>query len=770
MKVQSFNSGKKKPTKNPSHSADKKSVFLTTPKISVKKKQQQQNMGKKKVQVNPFERRSRCRSADGADMVRDEEANEGQLADTSLSFTPTAGKMEAALTIQFKANIKISRGDTVLIRLSGFKGGHSGIFALEHRDHPENKDFRDCFHAYWCTDTAPKGTPPPASITLQCRKSIEAETLVIIGVPESVRIQIPEKLPMSSQKVKIEANLRHNNTNNGKIPKMPMTLTTDVPKKRALDDVIKEVSDLLQKHFETSQFDDDEQQLAIEVTSAELDQIWEAARETSELKLGIVFEMLDTTVFKNYATIAPLVKTVADTYLSASKKRALLALEKELATNLGVKVGCVVALEDALFTIHASRYPELTRGAILALRLFTCEAHDLARIFAACGVNSPSCIYREINSALRCGDAELVAKWTHTIAALSTCCSKLTHIPSDLIPVLYRGVKELPADAITHIATLRKDSFYVFPGFTTWTTSATPVKPAHDEQFATAPDSAVLFEVHGPVDGIELNDISQYPQDNKWMLPMFSSFSVVSVESLPADRNNMLHVALRMTGSLGGALRDDRFPEDHRSVAAITIKKSKTDSMLQAEKAQWLAKAIYANYKLNALKRLHPQHAQTVHFLDKYAEVHRGSLARAAVEESTSNSGVKWQQQIVVDPVAAAAAAAAASSMGRSTAAAAPKDKDKDKDGAEGAGAGSSANAATVTSSGGLVPASWDIVGKKQSVLLEMAFLQRQIGQKQFNVEGLQIDFEKWTADFGKGLRNIRRLIGRNQTHPFQQY
>lgn len=704
-------------------------------------------MGKKKTQNNPFERRSRCRSPDGPDMVRDEEAAEGQLSEVTLGFAPAGlPKMEVALTIQFKSNVKISRGDTILIRTPGFKGGASGIFALEQREHPENKDFRDSFHAYWCSDTAPKGTPPPSSITLLCRRAIDADTLVIVGVPESCRIQVPDKLPMSSQKIKIEATLRHNNVNNGKIPKMPLQLTAEVPKKKKpLDEAIKESEEALQKQFDSAQFDEEEQQLALEVTPAELDQIWESARDTSELKLGIVFEMLDTTVFKNYNTIAPLVKTVADTYLAASKKRTLLALEKELAKNIGVKVGCVVALQDALFTIHASRFPELTRGAILALRLFTCEGHDLARIFAACGINSPPCVYREINSALRCGDAELIAKWTNTIAALSTCCSKLTHIPSDVVPVLYRGVKELPADAITHLATLRKDSFYVFPGFTTWASAPTALRPATDEQFANSvPESAVLFEVHGPVDGIELNDISMYPADAKWMLPMFASFSVVSVESLSQERNNLLHVVLRMTGSLGGALRDERFPEEHRSVAAITIKKSKTDSMIQAEKAQALSRAIYAHYKLVGLKRLHPQLSQALHYLDKFSEVQRGSAARAAVEDGT----VKWQQQ-VADAGAAQATAAASSVSAMMTSSSAAN-------GGDGFGA--------------LVPASWDIVGKKQSVVLEMAFLKRQLGMKQVSVEGVEINFENWTADFGKGLRNVRRLIGKNQTHPFQLY
>lgn len=686
-------------------------------------------------------------------MVRDEEAAEGQLSEATLSFTPSGlPKMEAAITIQFKSNIKISRGDSILVRLAGFKGGISGIFALEQREHPENKDFRDSFHAYWCTDTAPKGTPPAASITLLCRRAIDADTLVVVGVPESVRIQLPDKLPMSSQKIKIEANLRHNNVNNGKVPKMPIQLTAEVPKKKKpLDEAIKDVDDLLQKQFEASQFDEDEQHLALEVTPAELDQIWEAAHQTSELRLGIVFEMLDTGVFKNYAAVAPLVKTVADTYLAASKKRTPLGLEREIAANLGVKVGCVVVLQDALFTAHASRFPELTRGAILALRLFTCESHDVARIFAGCGVNSPPCVYREINSALRCGDVELVQKWTNTIAALSTCCSKLTHIPSDVVPVLYRGVKELPADAITHLATLRKDSFYVFPGFTSWTSSPTAIKPASDEQFGSSvPESAVLFEVHAPVDGVELNDISQYPADNKWMLPMFSSFSVVSVDSLSQDRNNMLHVVLRMTGSLGGALRDDRFPEEHRSVAAITIKKSKTDSMLQAEKAQWLVKAIYANYKLSALKRQHPVLSQSLHFLDRYSEVHRGSLARAAVDDNV----VKWQQQIVSSEGQHAQFGGGGIPSSSST---------------SGVGA-SSSNTGGEGGFSALVPASWDIVGKKQSVILEMAFLKRQLGLKQFSVEGIEVNFETWTADFGKGVRNIRRLIGKNQTHPYQLY
>ena len=100
-------------------------------------------------------------------MVRDEEAGEAALTEATLGFTPSGlPKMEVALTLQFKCNVKISRGDTILVRMAGFKGGVSGVVALEQREHPENKDFRDSFHAYWCADTAPKGTPPPASLTL----------------------------------------------------------------------------------------------------------------------------------------------------------------------------------------------------------------------------------------------------------------------------------------------------------------------------------------------------------------------------------------------------------------------------------------------------------------------------------------------------------------------------------------------------------------------------------------------------------------------------
>ena len=111
-------------------------------------------MPRRKVAVNPFERRSRCRSPDGPDLVRDEEMAEASFSDLGLRFEPAAPRMECALTLQFKCNVKISRGDTVVLRLAGFKSaggggsgagstgsgsgsGHaassSGIFALEHR-------------------------------------------------------------------------------------------------------------------------------------------------------------------------------------------------------------------------------------------------------------------------------------------------------------------------------------------------------------------------------------------------------------------------------------------------------------------------------------------------------------------------------------------------------------------------------------------------------------------------------------------------------------
>lgn len=672
-------------------------------------------MPPKKVPFNPFKSRTRARSAEPPGQLKEEDAGIGEFRDTQVSFAPVLPKADAAITITFRCTVRLVRGDIITIKLAGFKGAIATTFSLEQRPHPENRDFRDSFHGYWAGEAPPKGGPGAQTVTLLVRKPIEQNALVIIGIPDAVHISLPEKLGLNSAKLKIDGIVRHSNGPgpNGKIPKAPIAACPELKKKPGTaDDDLAQLEAQVKAITEDQQLqlDEDELQAAFDTSLSEADHIWEAARDLSELKLGLNFR-IDPTVFGSYAPFAAINEMIIESYKAATKKRSPLALHKELATNLGVQVGLIVILEDVFYMLHGGKYPELSRGAVLVLRLWTCEPHDICRLL--CVPTAPS-IQREIMSALRALNAEVVGNWAIYLGTLMTCCGKLTHLSQDLIPPLFRGQKDLTPEATQHLLSLKKDSWYVFPSFT----HLIPEARFNDEN-ASIPDNAVVFEVHKAVEAIELGDISQYPQDGEWMLPMFSSFSVVSVEQLP-EKNNVVHVVLLMRGSLAGPLRDDQFPENDRSLIGAVIKNAKSTAALSSMHSHAVAKLIYANLRSRDLKAVHPDHVVHMQYLDKFADVKRASVARQQVEEGV----IRWQA--CVDAYVAG---------------------------------GDPFNPRAAT---------WESVVKKHATTIEALFLKRTRAMKQFTADGVTVDFQEFVADFGKGQKRIRRLVGKNPTHPYQ--
>jgi hypothetical protein len=716
----------------------------------------------KRIVVDPFARRARSRSMAGPETVTEADVGECEMVETAVTWTPSVPGMEVALTLQFKCSVKIVRGDTVTFRLGGFKGPAGGMMTLEARPHPDGKDFRETFHALWTGSDAVKGSGPPAdSITLLCRTQVEANTLVIVGIPDAARIALPEKLAADSAKLKIEAVLKHK-AGGEKFAKVPVAACPEV-KKRAQDDDIAELSAALQMFEKTGDLSADRQS-ALEVTRQEVDQIWAEARNVSHLPFGVTFDLSDSNVFRSCAGVAQVAQSITENFTEFRKKRLTLPVHREIAANLGVKLGSVVIFEDALYCLCGSRYPELTRSALLVLRLYTCEAPDLARIFASCGAHSPVCMHREIDSGLRTGDAQMLTKWAGCIALLTTCCRNLSALPPQAVPVLYRGVRDLPSDAIQHALTLTKGAFYSFTGFTSWTAAESPIQVNSDESLPLPPDNSILYELHGAVDGIETTDVHQYAGDDRWMLPMFSSFSVVRAEAVP-DKNGLIHVVLQARGSLAGAVRDDQFPKDLRGAVtqlSTAAKNANTDATAAAVKSLWMAKMIYCNRKLEAMRAQLPAKpapganpAQAMHqvvqaqYCERFAEVHRASLAKASVEDGP----VHWEQQHVAaaepDPRAGASRGPGSSTRG-------------------GAAAATQAAAAAAAPSG--PTAFWEALPKKHAITLEAFFLKRTLAATQFTGDGVTVDFATWSADFGKGMRNVRRVVGKAQTHPFVEY
>jgi hypothetical protein len=660
---------------------------------------------KKKEVFNPFKTKAVARNVDPPDDMLVEEMRPGEFRDTSLTFTPAIPKLEAAMTLRFRCTARIVRGDSILIRLPGFRG-QASVFQLEARPHPENRVFVENFQAYWTGEEQPKGGAPNQCLMLQCRKAVEENALIVLGIPEAAMIQLPEKLGANSPKLKIEGTISHAD-GGGKIPKASIMECTEV-KKRPVEEEIAELDGLV-KSFTASGLSEEDMEIAQSISAQELDQVWEAARQRSDLEIGLQWK-LASGLFRNYEENAPLAKTVTELCHTLSKKRVPLALHKEIAANLNVKLAVIIALEDALVGVHGSYYPELTRSGILVMRLFTMEANDLLRLLGL--TQNSVCIYREILSAMRTINMEGLTKWTSFIAAMMTITSKLTHIDTSLIPPLYRGMKDVPQEQLQHLYSLKKDDWYLFPTFTTLTASAHYL----DEGY-TCPDNAVLFEVRNCAEGLEIGDGSHFPEDREWLLPMFSSFSVISIDVV-AEKNHLVRVVLKMKGSLAGAARDEVFPETDRSLASVVVKKIRSDAEAMGLRSHQIAKAIYARIKLQDRKAQSPQFLLHCQYLAQFADTKRQSVAKQSVEEGL----VKWQQCTAE---------------------------------------------ASIGGDGVMRPATWETINKRQATTVELFFLKRTREQKQWEGDGVKVSFTDFTVDLGKGVKKTRRMLGKFVSHPF---
>lgn len=659
---------------------------------------------KKKEVFNPFKTKAVARNAEPPDDMLVEEMRPGEFRDSSLIFTPAVPKLEASMTLHFRCTCRIVRGDAILIRLPGFKGLAS-VFQLEARPHPENRVFFENFQAYWTGEEQPKGGAPNQCLMLQCRKAVEENALIVLGIPESAMIQLPEKLGSNSPKLKIEGTIAHAD-GGGKIAKTSIMECNEV-KKRPVEEEIAELDGLV-KGFVAAGLSDEDMEITQSISAQELDQVWEASRQRCDLEIGLQWKIASG-LFRNYEYNAPLAKIITDLSHQMSKKRVPFAFHKELAANLNVKLATIVILEDAMVAVHGSYYPELSRSGILALRLFTMEANDMLRLLGL--TQNTVCIYREILSAMRTTNVEGLTRWTCFIATLMTVTSKLTSIDTSLIPSLYRGMKDVPQEQLQHLYSLKKDDWYMFPTFTTVTATVHYL----DEGY-TCPDNAVLFEVRNAAEGIEIGDASHFPEDKEWLLPMFSSFSVVSVDVV-AEKNHLVRVVLKMKGSLAGSARDEVFPETDRSLASVVVKKVRDDAKTMGLRTQQVAKAIYAYIKLQDRKAQSPQFLLHCQYLSQFADVKRQSAAKQSVDEGY----VKWQQCTAE---------------------------------------------AFVGGDGVMRPAAWETINKRQATTIELFFLKRTRDVKQWEGDAVKVNFADFTVDIGKGVKKIRRMLGKFISHP----
>eukprot|EP00656_Telonema_subtile_P056649 TRINITY_DN9107_c0_g1_i1.p1 TRINITY_DN9107_c0_g1~~TRINITY_DN9107_c0_g1_i1.p1 ORF type:complete len:324 (-),score=36.96 TRINITY_DN9107_c0_g1_i1:94-1065(-) len=315
---------------------------------------------------------------------------------------------------------------------------------------------------------------------------------------------------------------------------------------------------------------------------------------------------------------------------------------------------------------------------------------------------------------------------------------------------LYTGIKDLPAEELSRLMQLKKGDWYVTGDFLPCSTaasdtqisqilnmsggslvaapSAVSVNPAlsfNGSALAaalnyTVPDNAVMFEIKKVIDGVEIGDCSQYPQDKMWLLPMMSSFTVHSVQSLP-DKNNLLKVVLEMRGSLGSMLRDERFPEQERTETVTSFfKRAKAIAESTAQKTAAIAKCIHATLRLEERKLHHPHHLMRAKYLEQFAETKRQSQAKQQIESGVCRWSVCTQEQ---------------QSMPDGT----------------------------------IKAAIWENLHVKYSIPVEVCFLKRTRVLQQFQIsETVSVDFIGCIVDYGKGPQAIKRLVGKVVVHPFQ--
>ena len=660
--------------------------------------------GKKKEPLNLFPTQSVLDYHDPVVEANPEDMRNGEFDATELYFNPSQSKGECSLTIGFRCTCKLVCGDTITIRLGSFKGGKAQVFALESRP---NEDFENMlkdmheksrakqtspelrFQAYYSGDAPPKGIPPQ-SIILRCRFAVEENMRVVFGVPESVRICLPEKLAANSTKIKIEGVVKH--AQGGKIARSAFKVTDEVKKKRPIDVEIAELEELLDFYAggrrlkkkkrkgsagadgeggdgeaaaegeegnedgessasDEDAYEDDEDDpdapeaidMAIvqEIGLAEVDQISENAHHRRQLSMGLRW-VVESSVFHSYeASCQFAARTLNEAYERAKRGADELFLHREIAANFGVKLSQVLVLEDCLNTIHGAYYPGHSRAAIMVMRLYTMEAHDLGHLF---GVLKAPCAYREIHSAIRSKNAELLNKWAFFVLALSTTPMNLreyTFSRQVNPPPLYVGLKDLPHDELVRMSKLRPDDFYMTTNFYNCVANVN----IEDDEFSP-PDTGVLLELRGVLNAVEIGDCSHYPADAEWLLPMFTSFSVAGVENHPT-KNHLIKIILDFKGSFGG-LSDLRLPpaatEDrNRFKMAVSISGTGGISLALRKMAQTTArivKCIGVNLRLRECRLREPAAAALLHakYLQQYASQTRQSRAAQNINEGL----VKW--------------------------------------------------------------------------------------------------------------------------------
>ncbi|ORC89652.1 uncharacterized protein TM35_000111860 [Trypanosoma theileri] len=669
--------------------------------------------GKKKETVDVFARLGSSRQFTSAGKVDPSEVRPAELLDTAITIAPAIPRVEVSLSIQFRCPVPLIEGDILQLYLPGFRG-RASLFTPESPLMQNMTPVRD-FQGYWSGDGMKKSKGPgKQTMLLKCVRRVDAEQLVLITIPRTLGLIGPDKLALNSAKLKISGTVAH--AEGGKILKQAFMSTTEIKKRPVIDEIV-EYRTLISSMDQTGGLEEANEHVAEELSLEEVDQLWEAAHERCPYPIGLQWHIA-VAAFHSYETYGPLLKTIVENAIGCVKKRNPLGLQTEIAKNYGIKVGAVVLFQDVLSMLYGSMYPDLPSSVLLAVRLFTMEPIDIARTFL---VNDPPqvSLAQEIFSSFRTGNTENLTKWAYTVSTLILICGVNTNGMEPALlgatrPVLYYGIKELPQDELQYIRGLQDDDWYMFPSFS----MVRPNVNWTDEEAFQVPDNAVLFEISNVVDGLEVCDVSMYPYDREWLLPLCSSFRVRSVKTYD-DRNGLTHVTLEMYGCLYGVLRDSMIPEEDRTVIAVVAKKIRTDAEKSSSRVRYIAEHAYLNVKLNERLRLYPQTLLRVQYVEHYFEVKRNSQAKASIEEGIVNWQVCTTPVQMIDPV-----------------------------------------------EGVIKHAAWESMPRKFALITEQCFLSRTRVKKVFDVSGIILDFATYLCDYsGKGPRPMRRLVRKRVSH-----
>lgn len=321
-------------------------------------------------------------------------------------------------------------------------------------------------------------------------------------------------------------------------------------------------------------------------------------------------------------------------------------------------------------------------------------------------------------------------------------------------PTLYLGFRDVPLDAQRALRALKKGDWFLLP-FQAVARQSLPyaavtpssmaaaggddygrATPAHGERDSPArpatgnededdenvpeeepdsaaaafiPDNAVVVELRRTVEALELADVSFSPYNRAWLLPLATSCRVIAVEE---DQHGVLHVVVRMEGSLVGHRNDAFLPQNDRSVATVILSKY----LMKAEQSEFYVSAfsqltaLYA--RRNERRRLHPPTLIRAQYLSHYNAAMRASAAKFNVEETER---VEWQVRT---------------------------------------------HDAQLLEEGVVKPAVWEPIQRKYMVTVEQFFLGHSRTLRTLEEGNLSVDLNAYTIDYGgKGPRALRRVV-----------